>query len=431
MNALSLQPHDQKAVDEADRRAHHEDREQARPPPAIRSRIPPCAAGITSMRADGGRDADRRFQRQVELARQHDQRFGEHDERERRRRAENADQVRLREKARADERADREQQHERGQQREIAKPREFDARRVARRRRRGGRAPAMRADSERYSSWRLTPSTDAISSWSCQPAGNSATMRAAEHHEDAVAGAQVVEFARDDQHRLALVAHAIDDREQRFLRFHVDAGGRVDQHEHLRIGRPARAPSRPSADCRPTGRTPAGPAPGVLMPSASIMRRPNAFFFAGDAMTEAPERARDRHRCVFRHRLRQHQPLAMPVLRHAADAVRERGGHVAGRQRRAIDADRAARCACKPAIASATLVRPLDVAPVSPTTSPRRTAKRHVLRKSSPASASTCSATGVSAASGARALHRRRRGRPARRSSPRSACRAATRRPAR
>lgn len=60
---------------------------------------------------------------------------------------------------------------------------------------------------------------------------------ATEHHEHAIAGTQIVEFARYDEHRLALFAYTMHDGKQRLFRFHIDAGGRIDQHELVGIGR--------------------------------------------------------------------------------------------------------------------------------------------------------------------------------------------------
>ena len=58
-----------------------------------------------------------------------------------------------------------------------------------------------------------THSFDRCNQFMVLPAGRKfGDDRAAKHHEDAVAGAQVVEFARHHQHRLAFVAHAVDDR---------------------------------------------------------------------------------------------------------------------------------------------------------------------------------------------------------------------------
>jgi hypothetical protein len=84
-------------------------------------------SGHHQHRAHGRRDPHRRFERQIELAGQHDQRFREYDERQCSRRAKHADQIRARQKARADERADHEQQCERGQQREFTQTRELGA----------------------------------------------------------------------------------------------------------------------------------------------------------------------------------------------------------------------------------------------------------------------------------------------------------------
>ena len=55
------------------------------------------------------------------------------------------------------------------------------------------------------------------------------------HDQHAVAGPQILELAADDQDRLALAAHALDDGEERFLGFDVDTGGRVHEHQDGRI----------------------------------------------------------------------------------------------------------------------------------------------------------------------------------------------------
>ena len=230
----------------------------------------------------------------------------------------------LREKARADERADREQQRERGQQREIAKPREFDARTLAAHADAcaPGAAPAERRTRERYSSWRLTPSTDAISSWSCQPAGNSAAI--APRNMTRTRSQVRRSSSSPDTTSTALPSSRTRSTtdEQRFLGFHVDAGGRVDQHQHVGIGcECARHHDFLLVAARQAGyrvlrplRLDAERVDHAAAERVLLRRRRDA---------EAPERARDRHRCVFGHRLRQHQSLAMPVLRHAADAMRQ------------------------------------------------------------------------------------------------------------
>ena len=75
------------------------------------------------------------------------------------------------------------------------------------------------------------PSIEATSALSLHPALCSATTRAVPHHQHPVAGAQVLELAADDEDRLALAAHALDHGEQRLLGLHVDARGRVHQHQ--------------------------------------------------------------------------------------------------------------------------------------------------------------------------------------------------------
>src|SRR5690349_11720052 len=56
-------------------------------------------------------------------------------------------------------------------------------------------------------------------------------------HQHPVARPQVVQLVADDQDRLAFRAHPLDLAEQRLLRLHVDPGGRVDQHQHVRVTR--------------------------------------------------------------------------------------------------------------------------------------------------------------------------------------------------
>ena len=175
------------------------------------------------------------------------------------------------------------------------------------------------------------PSIEATRALSLHPASCSATIRAVAHDQHAVAGPQIFQFAADHQDRLALPPHVLDDPEQRFLRLHVDAGGRVHQNQD-RGGVGERAPHHDlllvaagqAGDqlLRPLGDDPqrVDRRVGRSKPAA---RRDEA---------ERPEPARDRHGRIVGDRQGEDQTLPVPALRDAADPERERRRNVAGAQ---------------------------------------------------------------------------------------------------
>ncbi len=176
---------------------------------------------------------------------QHDQRLGEHDERKRRRRAENADQgSHAWRKLGLTNAPMASSERERGQQREIdesvlrVRPR---ARARSRRRcadadacARPWACAAPNADWAHYSSWRLTPSTG-CNQIMVLPAGGKFRRRWQPRNITRTRSQVRRSSSSPDTTStgLAFFAHAIHDGEQRFLRFHVDARRRVDQHQHV------------------------------------------------------------------------------------------------------------------------------------------------------------------------------------------------------
>ncbi len=146
-------------------------------------------------RADRGREAVDRLERQIELAGDDDQQFREHDERQSRRRSQDRVDVARGQEHRADDRADDEQHRQRRQQREIAKPRERDAA--------GGVArPRFARQAQGPNSRSLSNPFDRRDERVVAP-----TRRvlgddlAVPHHQHAVAGPQILELAADHQDR--------------------------------------------------------------------------------------------------------------------------------------------------------------------------------------------------------------------------------------
>jgi hypothetical protein len=105
---VELELHDQDAVEGADGRARDQDRDQGQGGGEFGAPAG-LGGGQHEQRSDGGRDTDDRFQGQVELAGDEDERLGEHDHREGGGGAEDRDQVALGEERVVDDRAEHHQ----------------------------------------------------------------------------------------------------------------------------------------------------------------------------------------------------------------------------------------------------------------------------------------------------------------------------------
>ncbi len=157
-----------------------------------------------------------------------------------------------------------------------------------------------------------------------------------EQDEDAVAATQVVEFVRDDEHRDTVLTGAVHAGQQGLLGLHVDACGRVDQHEQAGVG-------GEGAGHDDLLRVAAGQVGDGLVGALGV--DVEAFDEGGGEVAlacaadeaEAAEPVEDAHGGVVADGHAGDEALVVPVAGHARDTGLQRGPHVAEGQRCAVE----------------------------------------------------------------------------------------------
>ena len=169
---------------------------------------------------------------------------------------------------------------------------------------------------------RVTPSIAATSSWSGQPRGISATTRPWNITRTRSQMRRSSSSSETISTPVPRSAAVLDGAEQGLLGAHVDARGRVDQHQQPAGRRPARGPSRPSAGCRRTGSPTGWSGPGGLdgEVARSALGRVASRRRRLRRGRTAPSRSGDGQGDVLRDRQQRDEALAVPVLRDEADA---------------------------------------------------------------------------------------------------------------